>query len=150
MAEVDLRLTFPSRKTLSSYMLPSLARETKEQYAVKCIRDSLAVSLTFDLWMSRGSKDVFSVICHWLDDKLDFQTRHMEMIQMDGTSGTDIPLKLSRMLQDFNLCSKIVAHVTDGGSNLATCTRQLIGTVKFSCFDLDISSHGIPWKGMSV
>ncbi len=64
------------------------------------------------------------MIGHWLDEKMKFQSRHVQIIQMEGRSGSVIASKLQLLLQQHKVEDKIVACVTDEGINLKLMRRS--------------------------
>jgi len=74
--------------------------KTKEKFVKSQIRNISFVTITFDLWMLRGSHDIFSVMVHWLSDELKLNSRHLELVQMYSTAGFQIASKLASLLKD--------------------------------------------------
>lgn len=60
---------------------------TMEQYVLPSIRKCTTVSVTFDLWMSRGTQDTFCVVVDVLDT--DWMPQHVTVgvFRADDTSG---------------------------------------------------------------
>lgn len=79
--------------------------------------------------MSRGSQDTFSVIAHWIDVDLKRYSVILKMIQMESTRGIDMALKFEALLVQYDLKTRVIANVADGGTNFNTCTRALEGIV---------------------
>jgi hypothetical protein len=65
---LDPKLRIPSRSRLCRTLLPKIAHETRETYVTSTLINAPAISLTFDLWMSCGNMDIFSVLAHTLDE----------------------------------------------------------------------------------
>ena len=145
VADLDPRIKFPCRKTFTASILPKFAGETRTTYVINHMKYASCVTITFDLWMSRGAQDIFSVMAHWLDEKLKMTSRHLQLVKMDGTKGVEIAAKLSCLLEDYGIKDKVIAYVTDGGSNLATCTAALVGLVKCMYLDISYPYHGNCW-----
>ena len=51
--------------------------------------------------MTRGCQDIFSVIADWIGDSLKQRTRYLRMIEMDSTSGSQIDLHPTDVLDQF-------------------------------------------------
>lgn len=86
---LDAKIVMTSRRRLVEKILPSLVEEGKGIMR-ESIKKSRVVSITFDLWITFGSKDVFSVMCHTLSDTFVRESFSVGMISMDGTDGTAI------------------------------------------------------------
>ena len=99
---IDPRILLPSRKTFTEVMIPALAKQTKDT-VVADLRSARFVSISFDLWMTRGCQDFFSVIAYWIDGSLQRRTRYLRMIKMDSTSGSQIALHLTDVLDEFKI-----------------------------------------------
>lgn len=94
------------------------------------------VSISLDLWMTCGCQDIFSVIAYWIDGSLKRRSRYLRMIKMESTSGFQMALHLIDVLDEFKTKENIVAYVTDGGTNLNTCSRELEGIVCCAALDM--------------
>eukprot|EP00918_Siedleckia_nematoides_P100277 GHVU01219208.1.p1 GENE.GHVU01219208.1~~GHVU01219208.1.p1 ORF type:complete len:269 (+),score=26.80 GHVU01219208.1:96-809(+) len=77
LLELDPHATVPSREAITRTLLPALAAEVAAKYATPALKGSLTVAITFDLWMSCVTKDVFSIIAHTLDDN--FNARRLSL-----------------------------------------------------------------------
>ena len=71
----DSRINFPSRKQLVMEHIPAMFTKTMEQYVLPLVGKSATVSVTFDLWMSRGTQDTFCMVVNFLD--MDWVARHV-------------------------------------------------------------------------
>ena len=86
--------------------------------------------------MNQGCGDMFFYIVYWVDDSFKRRTRHLRMIKIDSTSGSQMAWHVTNFHDDFNIKDKILAYVTDGGPNLTICSRELKGII--CCAVLDI------------
>ncbi len=60
----------------------------------------------------------FSVISHWSDENIKFQSRQVQKIQMEGTFGVFLSHQnYSSFLQQHKIENKIIACVADEGIN---------------------------------
>jgi hypothetical protein len=62
-------LTFPFRQKLRHYILPRIAKRTKERFIFPTLHSCNTFTVSFNLWMSRGGVDTFVLIVHFLNDK---------------------------------------------------------------------------------
>ena len=58
------RILIPSRRKLTDNLLPSFIQKCMESTVITAFKSLASVSISFDLWMSRGCEDIFSVIAH--------------------------------------------------------------------------------------
>ncbi len=72
---------------ISTVLLPDLANEVEVKRNVQAEASKAEfVCVTFDIWMSRGSSDIFSVIVYFINDDFKYCHYHFEneMVQMDS------------------------------------------------------------------
>jgi len=63
------RLNFPSRQKFRNELLPMITKWTKEIFVFLALQLCNTCTISFDLWMSRGSINTFVLIGHFLNDK---------------------------------------------------------------------------------
>lgn len=86
----------------------------------------------------RVKRCIFSGV-HTINGNLTRRAHKIGLISMDGTNGSVIVTKLDAIIQQYNIGSKTMACVYNGGSNLRTYHTHLI--VKVSYDQLGYSSH---------
>jgi hypothetical protein len=60
------RLLFPPRKSFVEETLSSLIENTMTTYVQSALVDYILTTYTFDLWMSKGTRDVFVVVVNFI------------------------------------------------------------------------------------
>ncbi len=137
-----------SRNTLRHKLLPAFANEIKEDIVHPLLNRCKSVSLSFDLWMSRASEDVFALIAHFIDPDT-WKAKHLSlgMVRAEKTDGGYLAEQLLAKLKEHNLVGKVIAYVKDQGSNLNTCTdsleealKKMDGTSEFIMPGLELKS----------
>ena len=132
---------------------------------------AMAVSLTFDLWMSNKSEDIFAVCAHYictttwtLQVSLEFhkhcrnninlhsrrgcsQVRCLDLIAVKTDStGSALAELLRKLVDKYDLKDKVTCYVRDQGGNLKTMSEALSGLVKHhitGCvWEFDCIAHG--------
>ncbi|KAK3233639.1 hypothetical protein CYMTET_56091 [Cymbomonas tetramitiformis] len=95
------------------------------------------VSLTFDLWMSHKTEEMFSMFATFLTK--DWVPGHcsLGLVKMGSTVGVDVAEQFKPIIAKHNLTKKVVAYVKEDGGNLHTCAEALSGRV--SCEVLGLS-----------
>jgi len=60
------KLNFLSRRQFSQEILPRLIEKTSQQYVFLALVDCFFLTISFDLWMSKGAYDVFASMINFL------------------------------------------------------------------------------------
>ena len=137
----DPKLTLPSRKKVTKSILSNLAKSSPD-IVTNSIRTAPAVSISFDLWMSNGAQDIFSIMSHSISQSFEKKCHHLGLLKMDGSDGENLAVTLKRNLDNHGVTNKVLAYVFDGGRNLARCRDILKSTV--TCGDLSVA---FPYAG---
>ena len=141
----NARLELPNRRQLTQTMIPSLVADINEALVFPKIKDASGITLSFDLWMSRGHEDVFDIYAHFLDSEFHPHHVHVTMLRCDNTDGPSLGRQLTSVIDKFAMTKKIVACVSDGDGNMKTCMRVL---------DSSLPAHELtgmlPFKGMCM
>lgn len=114
----------PSRKTLSKKILPRLYE--REYSALKeRVKKATEVCLTTDCWTARTTTSFMSVTCHFIEDYkmvaclldcFEFSDRH---------TSENLADELKRVVNEWDIESKVVCCVTDNAANITKAIRLL-------------------------
>ncbi len=63
------RVVFPSKKVFVEEVLLALVKKALVTYVQPALASYMSTTCTFDLWMSRGTHDMFVVIVNFLFSK---------------------------------------------------------------------------------
>jgi hypothetical protein len=63
------RLLFPSKKYFSQEILLKLTKKCKLKYVLSLLDNCIFAIFSFDLWMSCGTHDVFTLVINFLSDE---------------------------------------------------------------------------------
>lgn len=122
---LDPMIEIPGRKRFVHTILNDCCRSIRVKHVEPKISSALCSVLSFDLWMSTGNYDIFSVMAHVIDVEGHHCSIFTAMLKMDNTSGPDIAEKLGAVIESFGLKSRVLGFVYDGGSNLEACAQFL-------------------------
>ena len=114
-------LQVPNRRQLTNHMIPQIFEYINDSVVLPNIKSSDGVTLSFDLWMSRGHEDVFDIYAHFLDESFHPCHVHVTMLRCANSDGASLARKLESVIDKFCMSEKVVACVSDGGSNMRTC-----------------------------
>jgi len=111
------RYQLPGRKYFSSTMIPQMYDSCKKTIQ-KIIEVQNFIALTSDIWSSRGHDSVISFTAHFISDNF---TRDHCLLQAsrfnERHTGDNIATVYSDCVCEWNIESKIVCALRDGGSN---------------------------------
>jgi hypothetical protein len=81
---------FPSHRTLTKKVLPCLVKCTLEKFVLLYINATISLTTTFDLWMSKGALNIFSLVINFLT--LDWEPKHIiiGLFETRGTTGINL------------------------------------------------------------
>ena len=91
-----------------------------EKFIIERLAEVKALVISYDLWTSRKTEEIFSLTSHYCTG----QERKNTHIGMPSTTATDcVSLSLSVMeaVENFGLEAKIVGISSDGGGKLWVC-----------------------------
>jgi hypothetical protein len=62
------KLNFLSKRQFSQEILPRLVEKTSQQYVHLALANSFSTTTSFDLWISKGTYDVFALMINFLNN----------------------------------------------------------------------------------
>jgi len=129
VALLDSRINPVSRTRLTRTLIPD-CYNTMKQKLIDELKEVVAVSLSYDLWMTRKTEEVFS-----LNAQYQLYNVHLGMpYSRGGTDGQNLAIAVKKTIDEMQLATKVISYTQDGGSNLVTCKRALDATVDNSNF----------------
>jgi hypothetical protein len=99
-------------KTKLSYVLPTLAY-------------CYSITTSFDLWMSKGAYDIFSLVINFLGAKWQLERITIRLFEASNSFGFTLAKDLIELLDKYDLRKKITAYVKNEIFNLNTMTTTL-------------------------
>ncbi|CAG8521004.1 12500_t:CDS:2 [Acaulospora morrowiae] len=118
VTELNSRYKLLSRQTIS----------TKIQQIYEKQRDNVKeyfnnyngkVALTTDIWTACTNQAYMSITLHWIDDKWKMNRILLDLISLhERHTSTVLVDIIYTVINDFNLCEKIIAITTDNASNM--------------------------------
>lgn len=141
----DAKLQIPSRSRLCRTLLPKAVEFTRKTYVTATLDRAPIIALTFDLWMSCGNMDIFSVLAHTLDETFERKVLHLALLKTDNTSAEKLSSSLQTILDENNCADKVVASVFDGGLNLKKAHETLVQLTL-----CDFVGKAIPYAGRCI
>ena len=84
-----------------------------------------AVSLSYDLWMTRRAEEILSLDGHYITGAAKTHTHLGMPWAKGGTDGQSLSVAVKSCIDKFHLRSKVISYTSDGGGNLKTCKDYL-------------------------
>ncbi len=85
----DPELTLPSRKKVKKGIISNLAKSYFDTLT-KSIRPAPDAYILFDLWLSNGAPDIFSIMSRSISQSLEKECYHLGLFKMGGSEGENL------------------------------------------------------------
>jgi hypothetical protein len=128
------KVVFINKKVFVDDVISKLVEKIMFTYVHPTFVDCISATCTFDLWMSKGTHDVFVVVVNFMSNKWEAKHITIKLFEVSNFSGVTMVPRLQQLLDKFSLTQKILAYVKDEGSNLQTYANTL--NYVFSCVSL--------------
>ncbi len=89
------------------------------------------ISTSFDLQMSRGGVNNFSLVINFLNESWTPMHVTMGLFKVNETSGQSMAIQLESLLSKFKLAHRVIAFVKDEGSNLTSMAFTLCSIIDY-------------------
>lgn len=123
----------PSRRMLTSKMLPDLYMSTKQKIQ-QIINDTNHISITSDIWTSMNVDSYLTVTAHMYDNDFKLKTFVLTTEKLDKNHTAQYIYEILRkILENWNITNKVIAVVTDSGANIKAAIKKLEGIHHIPC-----------------
>ncbi|XP_072375369.1 E3 SUMO-protein ligase ZBED1-like [Diabrotica undecimpunctata] len=125
----------PSRKYLSSTLLPAMYEEkyTEVENLIKNLQQN--VTLTTDSWTSRNAESFIAVTTHFVSE--DFRAKSVLLeccsFPVQHTSA-NLATELNRVVTTWGLESKILLPISDNAPNITKAIKEDLAWKHFGCY----------------
>lgn len=122
----------PSRKALTSKLLPELYDEVKTK--VTGMLDKVDnVAITTDMWSSESNESYLTVTCHFIyDDELHASVLATKEIY-EAHTGRNIATAIQSVFDEWKIDEKIVTVVSDNGANMKNAVNEHLHKYHHPC-----------------
>ncbi|GMH40414.1 hypothetical protein BSKO_08318 [Bryopsis sp. KO-2023] len=121
----DPNFVFPSRRRVRDVLLKELRQKVDREHVAPILKVAGSISLTFDLWMSRKTEDLFAMIAHWIGDDWAVYHRCLGLVKANHTDGSSLSNELHALLVKYNIANRVLGSTKDQGSNMQSCIKAL-------------------------
>lgn len=126
--------TLPSRKNISSAMIPALYQSTLTDVKMRVSRDVKSVCLTTDCWTSSQTESYIGVTVHYIDDDFEPQQILLECKSMtESHTSANLAKELKTVTDEYNLTNKVVFAISDNARNIVKAIESELGWKHYGC-----------------
>ncbi|KAK6169740.1 hypothetical protein SNE40_020731 [Patella caerulea] len=130
---LEPKYRIPCRRHFSTKIIQDMYSENKKALLYD-IKQAEYVSITSDGWTSRVTDSYETVTCHYLNDwKLESKVLCTTKFDESHTA-ENITSFLESVMDEWDICEKTVALVTDNASNMLLAASKLDGITHLPCF----------------
>ncbi|XP_052754547.1 E3 SUMO-protein ligase ZBED1-like [Galleria mellonella] len=133
----------PTRKTISTVMLPALYNQTKNELKTTLSSCNYSVCLTIDLWTANErelNESYIAVTAHYMTSDFELKTALLDCRNFqDSDTSEDIQELLTNVIAEWGLTGKINFIVSDSNNNVQEAIR-IIGWEQFGCYAHTLNS----------
>ena len=135
LQKFDPRYVLPSRKTISSSVIPKMYKDLRNNTIAPFVETSAFFSLTTDLWTAHNMSQFLVVTFHSISPSWELKSYTLENMECPPPHDADcIGSTLEKVLKDWNLSAgNLSAIATDNGANMTKAIRD-IGWTHMPCF----------------
>ena len=83
---------------MTDNFLPSFIQKGMQNTVIPALESLGSVSISFDLWMSRGWEDIFSLIAHGMDAEFQQKHVHLKLLQCHNTARSNLAAMIPETL----------------------------------------------------
>ena len=95
-----------------------------EKYFIERLEKVKAVIISYDLWTSRKTEEIFSLTSHYCTGT-EIKNTHIGMPSATATEGFSLSLSVMEVVDNFGSEANIAGITSDGGGNLQVCRESL-------------------------
>lgn len=123
----------PSRKTLTSSLLPTVYDELKSNVE-RDLAAAVGVALTCDGWTSVTNTSFYALTAHYFDKNVSIKSHLLECSEFsDRHTADNIRAWVTKIFDRFEIGAKVIALVTDNAANMKAAA-SLLKVPHLSCF----------------
>lgn len=139
--------SLPSRKTISSRLIPELYEKCVEEVR-EHLRNIKFVTIATNGWTLSNSECYISITAHFIDDECKFQSYLLDCFKYEEKhTAENLATEINNILSDWDLIQRVNAVVSDDAANITDAIR-LCSWRHIPCFANMV--NGIVQAGLSA
>ncbi len=83
----------------------------KQKYVLPTLKQCYFATTTFDLWMSKGTHDVFALVINFLNEKWQPQHMTIRLFEANETTRQAMARNLIELLDQYDLREKNITYM---------------------------------------
>ncbi len=103
------RVVFFIKQQITNEVNPNMVNKTMEHRILPSFDEATMVTTTFDLWMSCGEFNTFSLVVNYINKKWEPFPITMEIFLIHVTIGVAMDLQLKDLFVWYDLLEKVIA-----------------------------------------
>jgi hypothetical protein len=124
---------FPIPKQLVKDHILFMLAKTMDRYVFPTLAQCDTAIVTFDLWMSQMSFDIFALVVNFLNREWVPCHVTIGLFKAPNICGVALAQIVKPFLAKFKLTNKVITCVKYEGKNLATLNSSLLNVVSLGC-----------------
>lgn len=127
--------TLPSRKNISSAMIPALYQTALSDVKSRVSLDASSVCLTTDCWTSSQTESYIGVTVHYIDKNFEPQQILLEFKGLNEThTSANLAKELKRVTDEWDLTNKVNFAISDNARNIVKAIETELGWKHYGCY----------------
>lgn len=125
----------PSRKTISSVMVPALFHKQSALVKEKVNHEVSSVCITTDVWTSRNVQSFMAVTAHYITEQFEFKSVLLQCSNLPGShTAAVLASELKDILTEWNLTNKVNFAVSDNASAIVKAMEDILKLRHYGCY----------------
>lgn len=127
--------TLPSRKTISTTMIPALYTDTLNKTKEIVSQDAMSVCLTTDCWTSSQTESYIGVTAHYIDSNFEPKQVLLECKSLNEShTSSNLARELKRVTDEWNLTQKVNFSISDNARNIVKAIETELEWKHYGCY----------------
>lgn len=132
-AKLQSNYTLPSRKTLTKKLIPEICNEISQKIR-NMLNQTKNVGVTTDIWSSDSNKSFITVTCHFINTNNELENVVLDTKEIPGSHTAEaIAGSVQGVFDDWNISDKVIAIITDNGSNVKKAVNDILKKSHIPC-----------------
>ncbi|XP_037921304.1 E3 SUMO-protein ligase ZBED1-like [Hermetia illucens] len=125
----------PSRKTISTTMIPALYQSCVENVRDLVSREAISVCLTIDCWTSANNENYMATTAHFITEGFTFKTVLLKCSYLSGShTAVHLAEEIKNIILEWNLEGKVNYAISDNATNITKALADILSLKHYGCY----------------
>ncbi|XP_037922928.1 E3 SUMO-protein ligase ZBED1-like [Hermetia illucens] len=125
----------PSRKTISTTMIPALYQSCVENVRDLVSREAISVCLTTDCWTSANNENYMATTAHFITEGFTFKTVLLKCSYLSGShTAVHLAEEIKNIILEWNLEGKVNYAISDNATNITKALADILSLKHYGCY----------------